>query len=415
MARQSGHGLKGVFENMHRHPQKSANLDILTAPTWCSVTAGMWMNGRRASGSGSAGAPAPAGGRRVSRRGTALLVFLAIVVLLCGTVSAAGTAVPDTQYGIASRQAHLSWTALEKETEMKTAIGHVTTLFGTDTSNMSVDLAAFQAEEARIPGAGSDAELAALLQDMKNTTALFRNETFAQMTTGQGKWEVLDGQISTATANSPYIAGKQSDYWNTRKTGTLADFDAWVANGQQVLDGLKLKGYDTAIPQRTLDVISARRPDIQSALESRSEIAITTLDQQLFPQTLTFSSQVAAVRGQVPGDRQQQFLIDQGYRAVGRADLINHDLTLILIDIGPADTILSQTKTDLDQSRKILATGNLEAAKTPLRLVQKDFVDLAQAYRDVAHSADLPPALSAELLSMAIRLDDAADQMGAVL
>jgi len=338
-----------------------------------------------------------------------------LLALLCCTVSAAGTAPASSANGIATRQAHLAWTALEKETEMRTAIGYVLPLYSTDTTNMSADLAAFQAEEARIPAATTDNDLATLIADMKNTTALFRSDTFAQMTVGQGKWDQLKLQVSAATANSPYIADKQNAYWNTRTTGTLADFDAWATGSQQVLDGLKAKGYDTAIPQRTLDVITARRPEIQSALVSRSEIAVTAIGQQILAQSQEFSGQVTAVQGQVPEDRQMQFLIDQGNRAVERADTVNHDLAQILIDIGPADPALSKTKTDLAASQKVLGTGNLEAAKTPLRLVQKDLVDLAQAYRDVAHSADLPPALAAELNSMAIRLDDTVDQMGAAL
>jgi hypothetical protein len=70
---------------------------------------------------------------------------------------------------------------------------------------------------------------------------------------------------------------------------------------------------------------------------------------------------------------------------------------------------------DIAASRKILDTGNLGAARTEMVHVQKDLVDLAQAYRDVAHSAALPAELTAELDTMALRLDDAADQMGAAL
>jgi hypothetical protein len=340
---------------------------------------------------------------------------LVLLLVLCSSVSAAGTTPVSTPNGIAARQAHLAWTALVKETEMKTAITYVSTHYSTDTTNMSEVLAAFQAEENRIPSAMSDADLSSLLADMENTTTLFRGETLTQMSVGQGKWDELALKMTAATANSPYIADKQKIYWDTRRIGTLADFDAWEKNSQQVLDGLVAKGYDTTTAQRTLDVISARRPEIQSALESKSEIAITAISQQILPQTRTFAGQVIAVQAQVPGSRQQQFFIDQGNRVVERADKVNYDLMVIMIDIGPADPALSTLKIDLATSQKVLNTGNLEAARTPLQLVRKDFVDLAQAYRDVAHSADLPPSLSAELNSLAIRLDNTADQMGAAL
>jgi hypothetical protein len=344
-----------------------------------------------------------------------LMAGCILLALLCCTVSAASITPVSTPNGIATRQAHLAWTALEKETEMKTAITYVSTLYSTDMTNMSAVLAEFQAEENSIPAAASDANLSSLIAGMRNTTTRFRGETFAQMSRGQGKWNELSLKMGMTTANSPYITDKQNAYWNTRKAGTLADFDAWEKNSQQVLDSLKTRGYDTATAQRTLDVISSRRPDIQSALESRSDIAIVAINRQVIPQTQTFAGQVTTVQGQVPEDSRQQFFIDEGYRAVERADKVNNDLTLILIDIGPPDAILSKTKIDLASSQKVLSTGNLEAAKTPLRLVQEDLVDLAQAYRDVAHSADLPPALSAELTSMAIRLDNTADQLGAIL
>lgn len=353
--------------------------------------------------------------KRFAVPGLPLIAGFILLALLCCTVSAADNTPASSTNGIATRQAHLAWTALTKETEMKTAITYVNTLFGTDTTNMSADLAAFQAEEASIPATASDADLSSLIADMKDTTALFRNETSVQVTVGQGKWDELDRQIGAATANNPYLIDKQNAYWNTRSTGTLADFDAWVENSQQVLDGLKSNGFDTTTAQRTLDGISFDRPDIQSALGSRSETAIASASQQLLAQTQAFSGQVTAVQEQVPESIQQQFFIDQGYRVVERADKVNNDLTMILIDIGPADPALSQTKTDLASARNVLSTGNFGAARTPLRLVRKDLVDLAQAYRDTAHSADLPPALSAELNSMAIRLDDTADQMGAAL
>ena len=353
--------------------------------------------------------------KRSAARGLPVIAGFILIALLCCTVSADANATVSSPNTIATRQAHLAWTALEKETEMKAAITYVTTLFGTDTMNMSADLTVFQGEETQIPAAASDADLADLISDMKNTTALFRNDTSMQMTIGQGKGDELGRQIVSATANNPYITDKQNAYWSTRSTGTLADFDAWVTNSQQVLDGLNANGYDTAAAQRTLDKISISRRDVQSAFGSRSESTVASVSQQLLAQTQGFSGQVTAAQGQVPEGVQEQFFIDQGNRAVERADKVNYDLTMILIDIGPADPALSKTKTDLVSSRKELNTGNFGATRTPLRLVRQDFVDLSQAYRDVTHTSDLPPALTAELNSMAQRLGTTADQMGAAL
>jgi hypothetical protein len=154
---------------------------------------------------------------------------------------------------------------------------------------------------------------------------------------------------------------------------------------------------------------------VQAALGSKTETGVQSINQQTLPLSEQFNQKLADVQGQVPDSTRLKFFIDQGDRAVGLADRVNYDLVPILIDIGDADPILSKTKVDLKTSRNVLSTGNLELTKTPMRLVQKDLVDLAQAYRDIAHIADLPPALSAELNTLALRLDATAGQMGAAL
>jgi hypothetical protein len=180
------------------------------------------------------------------------------------------------------------------------------------------------------------------------------------------------------------------------------------------LDTLKSEGYDTTGAQRSLDLISSRRPDVVAALGSRNELKIQSMNSQILSMSQQFGQQVNDVQGQVSDNTTTGFFIDQADRAVGRADTINYNLTVILLDIGPADSILAQTKKDLASARLLQNNGNFESAKTPLRLVKKDLTDLAGAYRDLEHSADLPPDLSASLGSMAGQLDNITVQMGAI-
>jgi hypothetical protein len=357
--------------------------------------------------------PANAGDAPVSCRCSCILpAALLCALLLCVPVMAAG----DPAAGdVAIRQAHLAWSALDTETDMQAAVAYCTTLYGSDTANMSLLLAEFKAEEALVPSAATGQELDSLIADMRNTTGEFRTVTYAVMTRGQGNWDTLGLQMAAAKENNPYLLGKKDAYWSVRKATQLAAFDAWVQDGQQKLDLLNARGYDTAAAQRALDVFSSRRPDVQAALETKNEIAVDAINLQVRPLSDQFVLEVAGTQEQVPGNVQLQFYIDQGYRAVELADQVNLALVPVLIDIGEPDPVLARTKTDLASSRKVLSTGNLGAAKTPLRLVQKDLTDLAQAYRDVAHSAALPPGLSAELNTLALRLDDAAGQMGDAL
>ena len=115
---------------------------------------------------------------------------------------------------------------------------------------------------------------------------------------------------------------------------------------------------------------------------------------------------------QVPDDSRIRFLLEQADRAVGKADQLNTDTTMVILDIGAAEPALSRLKTDIRATRLLLNAGRLETAKKNLILIKKDFTDLAQGYRDIATSANLPADLSGSLRAIAITLDNAADQIG---
>lgn len=321
----------------------------------------------------------------------------------------------SAMHNIEIRQAHLAWTALDKEVDMRAAIAYCGTLYGSDTTSLRGLLEEFLEMEARIPSAATDREVDALIADMRNTTEKFRADTLDVMTKGQGKWDALNSEVSAVKNNNPYIQAKQDAYWAVRKENNLADFDAWVRDGQQHLDGLKSRGYDTTSAQRALDVFSSKRPDVEAALKTKAETAIQSVNQQILPLSEQYIQKFAAVQQQVPDSIRFGFFIEQGNRAVELADRINFALVPVMIDIGEAESILAKTKTDLAAARNVLNTGNLGAAKAPLILVRKDFIDLAQAYRDIARTVVLPGNLSEELNTMAFRLDYAADQMGEAL
>lgn len=342
-----------------------------------------------------------------------LCAGLLLAAVLCLPAAAADNA--SIQHTVEIRQAHLAWVALEKEIEMNAAITYCTTLYGADTAGLSRLLAEFEAEEARVPAAATRANLAALIVEMRSTTAQFTTELSDIMSAKQGNYDALGRQVSAVKLDNPYIQAQKDNYWNVRKAGQLADFDAWVAEGQQSLDTLKLQGYDTTTAQRALDVFSAKRPDVQAALTSRSDTAIDTVNRQIEPLSEDFIAKLIVIEEQVPDSGRWSYFIDQGYRAVAEADQINRALTPVLIDIGDADPVLAKTKTDLKTAQRVLSTGNLEATKDPLKLVQKDLTDLAMAYRDIRNTAALPGNLSDELNTMVLRLDDTAGAMGAAL
>jgi hypothetical protein len=335
------------------------------------------------------------------------LLVLLVLSALC--TPALGAAYGPDELPI--RQAHLTVAAFTTEVEMTAAITYIHHLFSTDTSRLNALFLEFKQQEALIPQATTREDFEILAGQMRTTTAAFQNETGFQMTAGQGKQADLQRQIAAATTGNPHIAQRQQAYWNVRKTGQLRTFDAWVAAAQADLDTLKKQGFDTTTAQRTLDVIGSKRPVLVAALEAKNEDRIAAANDVIHPLTIQLNDQVQEAQKQVPEGERMQFLVDQGYRAVSRADQINNDAIRILLDIGPAEPALRSMKNNLATTRRLLASGNPGMAKTPFLLAKKDFKDLSMAYRDLANSSLLPPDLTATLRAMVITLDTTADQM----
>lgn len=347
----------------------------------------------------------------LKRSAWSCLSVLLVAAILCITGAGASTDSPLTQSEVSILQAHMAWSALEREAEMNAAVATIYPLYETDTTRLSGLLSDFKKQEALIPVTETRAGFANLTREMRAITSQFRNETATQMANGHGNPADLTLAVRAATANNPWIEEKKTAYWNTRKTRQLADFDTWVLSSQNSLDSLQVQGYDTAPSQRTLDVIIARRPDLVAAFESKNEAQVNSANAVILPLTRQLAEQADAAQAQVSEGERMQFQVDLGYRAVYRADSINADLTTILLDIGPAEPALKKVKADLLVTSRTLRTGNLPLARTPLSLVKKDLKDLSAAYRDIANSADLPPDLTATLRSMVLTLDNTANQM----
>lgn len=340
-----------------------------------------------------------------------LRYFLLLLVVLSALCAPALGAV-DNPGDFAIRQAHLDWVAFTTETEMNAAITYIFPLYSTDTARLNELLAEFKEQEALIPAATSKRDLENITARMREITAQFLTESEVQMVIGYGKPEVLSRQVGAATTNNPYIGQREQAYWSIRRTNQMRDFDSWVKESQASLDTLKTQGYDTSQAQRTLAVIGSKRPDLDAALAAKSGERIAAINGVILPLTRQLGEQVQETQAGVSDLERMQFFVEQGYRAVARADQINNDLIVILLDIGPPETSLRQLKSDLAATDRMLKAGNPALAKTPFLHAKKDLKDLSMAYRDTANSASLPPDLAAAIRVMVITLDNAADQMG---
>lgn len=338
-----------------------------------------------------------------------LLLFLFVVAVVCTPVIAA-TGSPDE---LEVRKAHLDLVAFTTGTEMKAAITYITPLYSTDPARLNALLAEFVGLEAQIPQVSTMDELKNLTGQLRAATTQFQTETSLQMAVGQGKRDELVQHIGAATAGNPYIEQKEQVYWSTRRTSQLRDFDAWTAGIQDTLDALKAQGFDVSRAQRSLDVIEAERRHLDAALAAKSEGEIEAANAVIFPRSIQLATEVKEAQVQVSEGERMRFLVDQGYRGVARADQINNDVIMILLDIDDAEGALRSLKGNLATTNRLLANDNLAAAKTPYLLLRQDYHRLAMAYRELANTASLPADISTAMRQMVVTLEDSADQVGA--
>lgn len=343
----------------------------------------------------------------MKRYGRYLLLLLVVLSVLCAPAPGAEVSPGE----LAIRQAHLDRAAFTTETEMNAVITYIFPLYSTDTARLNEQLAEFKEQEALIPAATSKRDLENITARMRMITAEFRNESGIQMEIGHGKPDVLSQKVGEATTANPYIVEREQAYWSIRRTNQVRDFDAWVTESQGSLDTLKTQGFDITSAQRTLDVIGSKRPGLDAALAAKSGERIAEVNAVILSLTRQLGEQLQEAQAGVSDTERMQFFVEQGYRAVARADQINNDLIVILLDIGPPETSLRQLKIDLAAMDRMLKAGSPSMAKTPFLHVKKDLKDLSMAYRDTANSASLPPDLAAALRVMVITLDNAADQM----
>jgi hypothetical protein len=341
----------------------------------------------------------------------AMLVCI-IFTLFSVTVCAAAKDPAIESNNLDIRKTHLDATALAKEYEMDAAITYTGTLFSTDTAMMISLRSQFHQDRVRIPQVTDDGGLALIIADMKNLTQQFTSETRSQVSRGQGQGDDVKKQMGKATEGNPYIDAAKNTYWSTRTKKTLDNFDRMAGDAQVLLDTLKNEGYDTASAQRALDVVGSQRPALKAALESKNEIAIQDTTGNIYRLSEEYVQKIAGIASQVPKGEKMQFILNDAYRAVSRADSINREITAHLLDIGPADLTLTRLKKDLDATRRLLNAGRTGMAETALLDVKKDFTDLAASYRDIAHTAALPADLTSSLETMAIILDETSLSMG---
>ena len=306
---------------------------------------------------------------------TALIGMLAIGMLALPVAAAGikpGTLLPDGQ--LSSQTAHITWKSAVRETQMSTSIAYISTLNGTSTATLGSILSEFQAKKSQIASLTTVIGLSNLNRDMEQINTRFREELRIQMKTGHGKTAELKSLIDAAVQGDVSLTSLESSYWSTRTSEELANFDLHVQRSQIVIDSLHARGYDTAMAQARLTEITDKRASLESALASHDKTQIDTVQQQLTPLWQQLATIVKDLQVQDPVQEKQILTrINEGNRAVERADMVNADLKALSIDTTLAEQYTAAAKVNLAAAQASLTGGNLEEAQVSIDAVKQDF------------------------------------------
>jgi hypothetical protein len=343
---------------------------------------------------------------------------MAIAVVIACVFMAIPATATDTTYPIldnqvAIRQAHIAWQAAIYEAKMLATVDYFASLNG-DTTKLSSILSQFQDKAGQAGSISTHVGLNNLLRDMTDLVRQFREETRTQMAASKGRPVELMAKMNDAVKSDPQIASLESTYWSTRETNRLADFDTRVSRAQTILDTLKGKGYDTAGPQATLGQISAKRSDLESALASRDNTRIQSVDQSIADLWQTLAQQVRDLQVSVSDDQKVKFWLDAGRRIMGRVDMIDRDLKSLGVDTSTLDPLVTTAKSDLAAAQDSYDSGDITTAKVDLQTFRLDLKNLRDAYRALVAGGKVTGTAADQVQSLANTLDSTTNQIGEI-
>jgi hypothetical protein len=347
---------------------------------------------------------------RAVYRGTLCLALFA--VMICIPVHAADPGLTAADSLLPIQEAYLAWMAEVSDAEMVAAISYVETLYGKDTRTMISLHDDFSKAKSVLGSITSMPALASHMSLMQKNAVSFNRETKNQTNAHQGKSRDLQEQIDKAVNTNPSITMKRDAYWAVRNTHQLDDFDTWVAQTQITLDSLQTRGYSTKDTQPYLDRFTSLKTDLKSSLDSKDFDRTDTTALLIRDRSREISDRIVSLQEPVSRDTIAEFRIDEADRIIARAERLNNQLVVQILDIGAAEPVLSRTKTDVKMARLALNGGQSGLLSTQLLLIKKDYRDLAAAYRDITVSASLQEGMADILKSTSISLEDTADRIG---
>ena len=319
---------------------------------------------------------------------------------------------PIFENQIAVRQAHIAWLAAKEEAGMQATIAYVASVNGSATTLSSIH-ENFRQSQTGVGQAGSHAALDAILQEFRGIAQAFRDETAVQMKAAEGILHDLRTSVQSALAASASVESLGYQYWHTRETTDLADFDVMTDRAGAMLTEFRRNGYEITTAQEKLTEIITMRNELASALRTRDNPGIEQAHKKIHTASIGFAQSVRDLRVNVPPDAQIRQKIEQGSAVMTRAGMVNTDLTSRGLLTGAAETYVANGTAQLAIAANQLDNGNTEGAKATLLQFRTTVQYLRDSYRMVLVKEDLPQTTAQGVLSVAQALDMTAARMAA--
>jgi hypothetical protein len=308
------------------------------------------------------------------------------------------------------RQAHIAWLAAKEDVGMRATIAYLESVNGS-TTRLSAMYETFRKAQTNVALADSHDELDVILQDFRGITSSFRDESAVQIKGSRGNPTDLRTSIQSALVASSGVRSFEDQYWDTRMTTDLADFDQRVELAAGMLTAFRSNGYEITAAQEKLSEITTMRNELATAIRTRNNQGIEQAHKRIHAASIGFAQTIRELRMNETLDSTLRQKIEQGRAIMTRAGMINADLQARGIVNGSAGSYVATGTTQLAVASAQLDNGNTEGAKETLLKFRTTAQSMRDSYRAVLIKEDLPHTTAQGVLSVAQSLDLTAARM----
>jgi len=351
-------------------------------------------------------------------------LFLAVIFLPSGASAAPGPQVSDAGMGssdtfplmenqLVVRQALLTYLAVKEEVGMQATIRYIGLRNGS-TDTLSILMVRTDASALAISSAGSETALDRELENLRDITRSFREETDLQMRAINGNPDELRAEAQSAGEGSSALQVLLNKYWQVRENTELSDFDLRVVQAQKTLGTLLENGHEITPAQEKLEEIITMRTELATALRARNNAGIELAHKKIHATSIEYAQIIRNLRAMASTDTRLGQTIDQGIGVMTRSGMVNANLNHSGIDTTRAEELVMKGKTQILVVQNLSHDSDIVGARASLSEFQNTLIALRNIYRGILINEDLPQATAQGVLSVAQSLDVTAAQIGAL-